>query len=386
MLRPRYFVFGVNLPWLDGGYGHDLGPNHVLTTRARCTYNSSHLQAYFTHMSQNGIRVVRFWTFEGLEGLKFDSKGRVIAIDQDMKDNVQDVMRNAASEDLKLYWCILAGTWEKDPTKHHYSALKGLIQDPSKRSSFITNGLKGFLDLVKPYRNHVFAIDLINEPEGLAGKWRRILTKVTWKQVTEYIELAATACRDEGFDCSVGFQEPETIGMLQKSYKSSIEKLDFYDFHVYNDPGTIIKKDKKYREQTIIKKDKPCIIGEFGQDGDTNNDRLRDDVQLQADGQLMKNAWKLGYHGCVVWYYNWFGYNPTLKKGKKLDVKHSLLYAKPTALERSTFGQDFDRLTPVEKVSKLKEIERPVWDEIRRFVQKNQPVLPPCARAWHVPS
>ena len=72
--------------------------------------------------------------------------------------------------------------------------------------------------------------------------------------------------------------------------------MDFFDYHEYNDSGSLDSYDS-------LGIDKPCIIGECGQGTKTWDDS----IQKNANEAFMRNAWNNGYAGVLLWQYNYPG-------------------------------------------------------------------------------
>jgi hypothetical protein len=119
--------------------------------------------------------------------------------------------------------------------------------------------------------------------------------------------------------------------------------LYFYDYHIYNDSGELpVSYDAMYAAlqnlSPAVTLDKPCIIGEFGQD----RQGFLDEFQKGVVTNFIHQAWHLGFGGCVVWNYNHrhFDYN------KRNDAhRRSLIYrngsARPVVGPMSTFSRDY---------------------------------------------
>ncbi|MEM3085268.1 MAG: cellulase family glycosylhydrolase [Nitrososphaerales archaeon] len=291
----RYFAFGVNLAWLDGQYDHDFGKNEVMGYNFRA-YDEKHrkqnLEAYFRDISEMGAHVVRLWLFERFEGLQFDNNGNVNGIDEGLIANVADVLNVAERCHLYLYICLM-DTWGVTVhAQQHVQRLNAIISDKRVRSSYVDNGVKRFVSDTKLKTNRIFAIDVMNEPEGMYSSiWRR---DIEWADIIKFINECARAIHAANIRTSCGFQRYQTL-LDNKDY---LQVLDFYDYHEYNDDGELIG----YSDLSL---DKPCIIGECGQKSEKYDDEIYDRIV----GKFLNNAWKRGYAGCLIWNYNYKGYD-----------------------------------------------------------------------------
>lgn len=292
----KYFALGVNLAWLDGQYDHDFGKNEVMGYDFRSYDEQQHkdnLDSYLKDISLMNVRVVRLWLFERFEGLKFDQEGNITGIDDGMINNIADVLQVAKKYGLYLYLCLM-DTWGVGThSQELMQRLNGILAKEQIRKSFIDNILKPFVSDDRIKSDRIFAIDVMNEPEGLYSSiWRADLE---WQDVFSFIrECTAAIHENSSFKVSCGFQRFQTL----LDNKDSLEDLDFYDYHEYSDDGTLVPYENLGLE-------KPCIIGECGQKGE----KYDDNIQSDAVKGFLKSAWKDGYAGCLIWNYNYRGYD-----------------------------------------------------------------------------
>ena len=291
----RYFAFGVNLAWLDGQYDHDFGKNEVLGYDFRAyddEQKKANLDAYFKDISEMGAHVVRLWLFERFEGLQFDSNGNVKGIDDGLVKNIAEVLNVAEKYNLYLYICLM-DTWGVTVHAPQYvSKLNAFIVNEEIRRSYIDNAVKKFISDTRLKTNRMFAIDIMNEPEGLYSSiWRR---DIEWADVIKFINECSEAIHTVNIKVSCGFQRYQTL----LDSKDSLKDLDFYDYHELNDDGDLVP-------YSSLMLDKPCIIGECGQKSENYDDEIYD----KAVAKFLKNSWKNGYAGCLLWYYNYKGYD-----------------------------------------------------------------------------
>jgi len=171
--------------------------------------------------------------------------------------------------------------------------LNDIISKEEARKRFIDNILKPFVSDSKVKSDRIFAIDIMNEPEGMyTSIWR---ADIEWQDVINFIKECTTAIHESSnFKVSCGFQHYQTL----MDNKDTLKDLDFYDYHEYNDEGTLMPYENLGLE-------KPCIIGECGQ----KSDKYDDAIQSDAVKGFLKSAWKNGYAGCLIWNYNYRGYD-----------------------------------------------------------------------------
>ncbi len=273
----RDFNFGINLAWLNRDFGHDIGQNpyhpdwQVLYDRTR---DPDIFDIYFRDIALAGFKVVRLWLFEMLEGLIFDSSSfdprqmsqptryrdynMPIVEGFDFSGNIERIMELARAHDLEIYWCILStANVYSNPQAPSNWALTQLINSPHLRAAFWENAFIPFLQIIAPYRANVFAIDLINEPEGLQSHSRTELNA----GVRDFIAEGASIIHNDPFEgynilCSVGFSNR---GTLRENAIFLEEHLDFFDYHIYATHSSL----DPYRADDYGGMEY-CLIGEFG--------------------------------------------------------------------------------------------------------------------------
>jgi len=311
------FIFGSNLAWLDGKYGHDFGrnfvsqPNRPMSSyldRNSRNYRARHrnLSDYFRQIRDVfKSRVVRVWVFEGGEGLRFS--GSNVHMDSAMAPNIQSILSIAQTERLFIYWCLLSSHPD-----HNTAAFNKDIeiirsaQNP-RPSSFLNQALRSFCDAIGDSACN-FAIDVMNEPEKYI-----VRGNLSWSDIRQYIR---ECCRKiKGY---LGQSFPVSCGSAGTGWAnvSSVANtlryylglgLDFYDFHIYNNTGQLPMSYDRLYQRLGGRLDKPCIIGEFGQ----NRDGFLDDFQKGLVKNFIEQTWHLGFGGSLVWNYNYknFDYN-----------------------------------------------------------------------------
>ena len=192
-----FFALGVNLAWLDNQYDHDFGKNEVMGYDFRAYDEEQHrsnLDAYLKDISLMGAHVVRLWLFERFEGLKFDEQGNVKGIDDGLVNNIADVLNVAKKYDLHIYLCLM-DTWGVSVhSQENLPRLNAMIVNEQTRKSFIENALKPLVSDSKIKDSKLFAIDVMNEPEGLyTSIWRK---EIEWSDVISFIKDCASSIHD----------------------------------------------------------------------------------------------------------------------------------------------------------------------------------------------
>ncbi|QLH05420.1 hypothetical protein C5F49_08860 [Nitrosopumilus oxyclinae] len=300
------FTVGINLAWVGTQYDHDFGTNstrdHDNGDHIPVAYNSKEFEEIIKDISEMGVKVVRLWLFERFEGLSFGPIGTVLGITTDFWHNLRDACTIAQKYDVKFYFCLM-DTWAitdegvKQFREHYADMINGIITTQQKRQTFLDAVIELLNDEI--IKKSVWAVDVINEPEGIEHEKifndRSVSTNIHWPQIIQYINDACTQIKQKtGHRVSCGFQESNTV----KKFKEEIEQsIDFFDFHRYNDAGNL----PSYQELGLSK---PCIIGECGQESQDNNENL----QKKTIKAFLKNSKDLGYSGCMVWRYGYKNY------------------------------------------------------------------------------
>lgn len=303
------FILGANLAWLDDQYDHDFGNNEIIKGNPIAySTNSDNFSSYLQDMKNMGIQVIRLWVFERFEGLYFNPDGTVKHVDPVLLQNLADACTIASKIGIKFYLCLMDtwGIWQNtSPDKQQWlSTFNGLITTPNKTNSFLNNAVMPLIsdDRIK---NSIFAVDVINEPEGLDranainDKQYPTDTKIWWSSLVTYINTCADFIKNSNMKVSCGFQNVSTV---QDDSNNFSDHLDFFDFHKYDDYGVLPSYDS-------LGINIPCIIGECGQ-GTTKWDNQ---IQTNAITSFLNNALTNGYAGCFVWNYNFKNFTDARK-------------------------------------------------------------------------
>jgi len=280
MLLEKDFIYGVNLPWFDGQYDHDLGPNPQHPDWG-VWYDQTKVSRYFGDIRSIGFQVVRVWLMERAEGLLVDKDGIITGLHDTFLTNLDDLVERARDQNLRLYLC-LSTTWGdvKYPSP---------VVSDKQQAAYLERAVK---PLVKRLRDNkvVFAIDVFNEIESEVRDDAK--QKATIAQARNFIRNSVQAVKaaDPKRLVSAGSGWHGWKPVQDGQYKGL--GLDFYDIHVYSDDGYL----PHVRELNV---DKPVIVGECGQAAKRDDD----EVQRKAVTGFLRNASAKGYAGCFVWAY-----------------------------------------------------------------------------------
>jgi hypothetical protein len=301
-----YYIFGANLAWLQGSYQHDFGHSHEYPGWGVWYSDSGNrtlTDNYLYDLNTMGCHVIRVWLHESLEGLLFNGESTlstVTGVEPTMWTNLDYFMSRVSTRHLYVYWSAFPFPDLTITTTHFYQTHLSILTSAAGRQAYINNAL---LPFINRYKNHpsLFGIDLGNEPEasvaGSTGNWSA--NGVSWTVMTTFLR----ACRDaiKSVDstilvsCGSGWHGYQNIQNSAISVYGGLG-LDFYDYHDYDDTPSV----PTYASLNL---DKPCIIGEYGQNSGTWNDT----IQNSADSTYIYTAWNNGFAGTLVWQYNYPG-------------------------------------------------------------------------------
>jgi hypothetical protein len=383
------FAFGANLAWLDNKYGNDIGQNFftgwpaILGPRRR---NSAryrrNLDEYFRRLKNDfNCRVVRFWVFEGCEGLDFSGGG--VRMDPAMAGNIETILNTALQNDLYVYWCLLSTTYINPDYHDAFWKDVEIIRSAvnPRTSPFLNQALRSFCDAISGAPNN-FAIDVMNEPEkyivitdhslnahyrkispGLFSDFPRERVPTSHKAEKGYIQkYIGECCRKikeylgQSFLVSCGSGGSAYVNTpVEQTLRNYIGTgLDFYDYHIYNYAGELPKSfDELYGDLEL---DNPCIIGEFGyKDIDKGShsyllsapQTTRDDFQKGIAKNFLEQSWHLGYGGCLIWNYNFKGFPNN--RNQINNHRNSLIdpsgIPRPVKIPLADFGTSYSNYT-----------------------------------------
>ena len=319
------FIVGINNAWFGNQYDHDLGHNQFSILRLYrntipnpsvadptpdmpyISSNPTELSNFFQNIQtqQKNLKLVRVWLFERFEGLVYDNSNNIVGIDNTFQQNVITLLNVANHNGIKIYFCLFDpwGIYGSTPqdlvTKNKtadYLALQAtwkslankLMKDNITLSSFFNYALKPLLQSIGTHPA-LFAIDLVNEPEGFTSND----TSISLSDIQKYITLCANFIHgcDPYLKVSCGFQCFQTIF---DNLSGLSQSLDFFDFHEYNETGI-----PQISWQQINFANKPCLIGECGyRNITTPGDPTKELATIRG---FMTNYRNGGFAGCLPW-------------------------------------------------------------------------------------
>jgi hypothetical protein len=280
----RQFIFGVNLAWLDGAFGHDFGhdPQHPEWGVA---YDPAHVDALLGLAQATGIRLLRLWVFERCEGLQLDADGVVTGIDPTLLDNYDDFVRNRLPRyDVKVYF-TLVGAATLDCTRTSV-----LPAGPARDALFT----RAFQPFIARYADSpwVWGVDLMNEPEAaVAGSTGNYGTGVSWTVMRDFLASGAALVRRTAphlyVSAGSGWHGAENV----RAGLFSGLGFTHLDWHAYEDDGALPTYASLQRHARVL-------LGEIGQAKQDWNDQL----QASVLREMLATAVSEHYWGVLPWY------------------------------------------------------------------------------------
>ena len=82
---------GVNLPWFDGAYCHDLGRNLAYPDYP-VNFNKAQVEELLCVLSSFRIRYLQIWLFENREGIIYDEEGEINGVDSIFLQNIKELV------------------------------------------------------------------------------------------------------------------------------------------------------------------------------------------------------------------------------------------------------------------------------------------------------
>src|SRR4051794_15720634 len=169
-------IHGINVPWIDGQYDHDIGVNPQHPSWGT-TYNSARTQAVFADVAKMKANVARVWLFENLEGLQFDSAGNVSGLDPTFVNNLDDLVRIAGQNHVYLYLSFINTLATTKP---------GIVTDAAQRSAYLKNAVAPIVQRYKGLST-IFAFEVGNELQENVGS-----AGITWTNLRSFMADTAT--------------------------------------------------------------------------------------------------------------------------------------------------------------------------------------------------
>lgn len=283
-------LFGVNVPYLRGEYGHDLAENGRFPTWP-CRFDPMHAYRPLIEARRMGFRAVRMWLCENAEGLRVDEAGRVVGVSERLLESVRVVQEAARLHGLHLYFCLLDGNaWprEGDPIT------RSILADPDQTARFAERVVAPLVRALDP--ELTLALEVVNEPETSTAECidDPSVAPLAWEELGRAIATIGDAARAER-------DVPITSGtmhvFLPRLWRSGA-KLDAIDVHIYHEDGGLPSREDLARyvgDDAILDPALPIVGGELGIPKDPGP---REPASMT---NYVRNAETLGYAAAFLW-------------------------------------------------------------------------------------
>lgn len=283
-------LFGVNVPYLRGDYGHDLAENGRFPTWP-CRFDPMHAYRPLIEARRMGFRAVRMWLCENAEGLRVDEAGRVVGVSERLLESVRVVQEAARLHGLHLYFCLLDGNaWprEGDPIT------RSILADPDQTARFAERVVAPLARSLDP--ELTLALEVVNEPETSTAECidDPSVAPLAWEELGRAIATIGDAARAER-------DVPITSGtmhvFLPRLWRCGA-KLDAIDVHIYHEDGGLPSREDLARyvgDDAILDPALPIVGGELGIPKDPGP---REPASLT---NYVHNAEELGYAAAFLW-------------------------------------------------------------------------------------
>jgi hypothetical protein len=282
-------LFGVNLPWLDGAYGHDMAPNERVPD---WPVQFTPLGAYrpVVEARELGFAAVRIWLCENGEGL-VTTGGLPARAHPHLVEAVKVLQECAALLGVRVYWTLLDGNaWRREgDTLTH-----AVLSDPEACARFAEGVAAPLAAILDP--EVTFAVEVVNEPEALSPSCVKPSREgVPWEVLARSIRRIGDAIR------AARPGTPVTAGTLHDYLPALFQAdpaLDAVDLHAYHPTAGLPSRAELARymnDGRLLDGTIPLIAGECG---------IPDDAPPEALPALKNyvyNAEKHGYDAAFLW-------------------------------------------------------------------------------------
>lgn len=282
-------LYGVNVPYLRGEYGHDLAENGRFPEWP-CRFDPMHAYRPLIEARRLGFSAVRMWLCENAEGLVVDKQGRVEAVSARLLESVRIVQEAARLHGLYVYFTLLdANAWPREGDPITRSILDGTQAD-----RFAERVVVPVVRALDP--EVALALEIVNEPETSTAECIEdpSITPIAWDDIGRAIRVAGEAARAER---ELVITAGTMHVFLPRLWRSGA-KLDAIDIHVYHPDGGIPSREDLARyvgDDAILDPALPIFGGELGIPKDPGP---REPASLT---NYLHNAARLGYAAAFVW-------------------------------------------------------------------------------------
>jgi len=285
--RSKDFTLGVNLPWLPGGCGWDIGAHDSWGAK----FSEEITDETFAKMASLKLNVVRWFLYcDGRANPKFDNNSGLFKYpDEKFTADFDKIMVLARKHNIRLVWSFLDFNWFKKDAAN-FEKYSKIASDPSLQKDFIE---KAIMPIVKKYAadEAIFAWEVINEPEWITSNVTApgAPGQINVKELQNLIKNVTEAIHSVS-------KKPVTVGSAHPKwmYLYVNTGIDIFQAHYYDKGSKITKKIFSAAEfKRKYKVANPVILGEFASKG-----------SRYTIGQYVNMALDSGYDGAWIWGYH----------------------------------------------------------------------------------
>ncbi len=287
-------VIGVNIPWFNQGYGHDLGWNQAYPGWPTF-FDVEQARRLLTLLSDLGIRLLRIWLFEDGEGLMYEQCGALVGIDAAFRHNLADLVELLDAFGFRVYWTLLDANSVK---RRNDRITSSILRDVKQTERFCGELVREVFPII---RESAWAVDLCNEPEALVAGDHGNKTGLgfDWWEIRPALEVLRkeVAAGLQGVPISVGSGYQEHRAVTSPIYGYSSFGLDFLDFHTHGSDGLVVHADGLALNQA-------AVLGELGVGVPLEVNHSRE-TWILGQERLMTSLLHVashGYQAAFLWY------------------------------------------------------------------------------------
>jgi hypothetical protein len=282
-------IFGINLPWFDGAYGHDLAPNERIPT---WPVGFSPLRAYrpLIEAADLGFEVVRVWLCESGEGIVTEG-GRAARPHPALLDRIDVLQECARLLGIRVYWTLLDGNaWrrEGDALTH------AILSDAEACAAFAEAVAAPIVRRLDPALT--FGVEVVNEPEALCPICVKPSSEgVPWETLGRSIRRIGDALRaaQPGTLVTAGTLHTFLGDLLRAD--PGVGAVDIHSYHLSGGLPSRADLAESSGDRRVLDGAVPLIAGECG---------IPDGAPAEALPHLKNyvyNAKRNGYDAAFLW-------------------------------------------------------------------------------------
>ena len=288
------FAHGCNYPWSTDGstvfYGMDFGAN-IWGSHLGVSTRRPQIERDFARMAALGFTVVRWFVFtDGRSGIVYDNRGLPDGVDEHLFADVDAALEIAGGRGIRLNLALLDHRWMFDD-------VPDVLADPitgallktrlAKGRSSVLRSRRGrealFATVIEPLvsrygslgaradlGSHLFAFELMNEPDFVIEEWEAHLSShvrapLQFAALAELVEaVSALVHARTGALCTMSCARLDNLW----AWDDAELGLDFLQVHSYPDTRFPNRdRDVFGTPAASLGVNRPIVLGEFPGDG-----------------------------------------------------------------------------------------------------------------------